>query len=283
MSASAGTAAPDEQAPARALASLTGSARVLAVLRCLAEQAAGMRVADVTAATGFPKSSAHRALGSLVAAGFARQNADGTYHLGFDFLRLAFSYQEALVPSLVVGPLLQRLADTTGETTHYGILVGGDIVYQAKVSPLRRTYQMSSVIGGSNPAYRTGIGKALLMHTLPDRAAVDRYVAEHGPLQARTPHTVDTPEALDAALEEGRRRGYSLDLEENDLGIVCLALPLFLHSPVRPTGALSISAVASRTSADALIAQEPEIRRIVVEELGEASLHPPTDSGAVAR
>lgn len=257
---------------------LTGSARVLAVLRYLAENASGARLGDVAIAMGAPKSSAHRALGALVQSGFARQDAEGTYHLGFDLLRLVFSYHEAWVPSWTVGPLLHRLADETGETTHYGILAGGHIVYQAKVSPSRQTFQMSSVIGGSNPAYRTGIGKALLMHELPDRGSVDRFVAEHGPLEARTPHTICTADALADVLAEGRRNGYALDREENDLGIVCIALPLFLDSPRRPTGAISISAVGSRAGPEDLISWLPKIRKIITEELGSDVLGPPQPS-----
>lgn len=254
---------------------LTGSARVLAVLRHLAENPAGTRLGEVAAALDAPKSSAHRALGALVQAGFARQDAQGVYHLGFDLLRLVFGYHEARAPSLTVGPLLRRLAEETGETTHYGVLVDGNIVYQAKVSPSRPTFQMSSVIGGSNPAYRTGLGKALLMHELTDRTEVDRYVAEYGPLEARTPHTLRTPEALHEALAEGRSNGYMLDMQENDLGIVCVALPLFLDSPTRPTGAVSISAVVSRTTPQDLVSWLPRIREIVTEELGAAVLHAP--------
>jgi IclR family acetate operon transcriptional repressor len=253
---------------------LTGSARVLAVLRHLAEHPAGSRLGDVALAMGAPKSSAHRALGALLQSGFARQDAEGVYHLGFDLLRLAFSYHEAWVPSLTVGPLLHRLAEETGETTHYGVLVGGNIVYQAKVSPTRQTLQMSSVIGGSNPAYRTGIGKALLMYELPDRASIDRFVAEYGPLEARTAHTICTADALADVLAEGRRNGYTLDLQENDLGIVCIALPLFLASPTRPTGAISISAVFSRTSAEDLLSWLPKIRAIISDELGADVLMP---------
>ncbi|WP_433158094.1 IclR family transcriptional regulator [Kribbella sp. CA-247076] len=253
---------------------LTGSARVLAVLRHLAEHPGGSRLGEVAAALDAPKSSVHRALGSLVQSGFARQDAEGEYHLGFDLLRLVFGYHEARAPSLTVGPVLRRLADETGETTHYGVLVEGNIIYQAKVSPSRSTFQMSSVIGGSNPAYRTGLGKALLMHELADRADVDKYVAEYGPLEGRTPHTLRTPEALHEALAEGRRNGYMLDLEENDLGIVCIALPLFLDSPSRPTGAISISAVVSRTTPQDLVGRLPRIREIVTEELGSAVLRP---------
>jgi DNA-binding IclR family transcriptional regulator len=254
---------------------------VLAVLRHLAENPAGSRLGDVAVAMGAPKSSVHRALASLVQSGFARQDAEGNYHLGFDLLRLVFSYHEGWMPSLTVGPLLHRLAEETGETTHYGVLVGGNIVYQAKVSPSRQTFQMSSVIGGTNPAYRTGIGKALLMHELPDRSSTDRYIAEYGPLEARTAHTICTVDALADVLAEGRRNGYALDTQENDLGIVCIALPLFLDSPSRPTGAVSISAVVSRADPADLVSWLPEIRRIITEELGSDVLRPPpsTTSG----
>lgn len=255
---------------------LTGSARVLAVLRHLAENPAGSRLGDVAQAMDAPKSSTHRALGALMQAGLARQDADGIYHLGFDLLRIVFSYLEGWAPSLTVGPLLRRLAEETGETTHYGVLVGGNIVYQAKVSPSRQTFQMSSVIGGSNPAYRTGIGKALLMHELPDRASVDRFIAEYGPLEPRTPHTIYTADGLADVLAEGRRNGYALDKQENELSIVCIALPLFLDSPSRSTGAISISAVVSRAGPEDLVSWLPRIRAIITEELGDHVLKPPT-------
>ena len=65
-----------------------------------------------------------------------------------------------------------------------------------------------------------------------------------------------------------------MDLQENDLGIVCIAFPLFLDSPSIPAGALSISAVSGRTSPEELIAQADLVRRIVSEELGERVLTP---------
>ena len=99
---------------------LTGSARVLAVLRYLAEHPGGSRLGEVAAALGAPKSSAHRALGALVQSGFARQDAQGAYHLGFDLMRLVFGYHEARAPSLTVGPVLRRLAEEHHSWTRFG-------------------------------------------------------------------------------------------------------------------------------------------------------------------
>jgi IclR family transcriptional regulator, acetate operon repressor len=255
--------------PVRSAESSTGAARVLAVLRFVAEHPKGCRLAQIAGAMGAPKSSVHRALAGLVAAGFVRQGSDGLYHLGYDFLRLAFSYHEEFAPHLAVAPLLQRLASELGEAAHYGVLVGSSIVYQAKVAPSHATIRMTSVVGGSNPAYRTGLGKALLMHALPDRAAVQTFARAHGPLERRTPNTLVTVDALHRALADSRTRGYALDLEENEIGVGCIAIPVFLDSTVVPTGAVSVSAVTSRTPVARLVEQIDGIRAIIAEELGD--------------
>lgn len=43
-----------------------------------------------------------------------------------------------------------------------------------------------------------------------------------------------------------RELGYSIDDQENKLGINCIAVPACLTSPTVPSGAISISAVAYR-------------------------------------
>lgn len=260
----------------------TGAARVLEVLRHVAERPQGYRLGEIAAEMQAPKSSVHRALSALIAAGLVRQSSDGTYHLGYDFLRLAFRYHEEFAPHLAVAPVLQRLAEEIGETTHYGVLLGPDIVYQAKVAPSRPAFQMSSVVGGSNPAYRTGVGKALLMHHLTDPSEVAEFVAKHGPFERRTPTTLCTAEDLYAALEEGRARGYTLDLEENEVGIGCLAVPLFLDSAVMPTGAISISAVTSRTTVADLVARLDDVCGIITDELGDVLGSTQTPAGGRA-
>lgn len=152
------------------------------------------------------------------------------------------------------------------------------MVYQAKIAPDRSGFQMSSVIGGSNPAYRAGAGKALLMNGPRDRVAVEAFVAAYGPLERRTPSTIRSAAALHEALTVGRRVGYALDLEENEVGAGCLTIPLFLDSPVVPTGAISISAVTSRTSVDELVARLDQVRAIITAELGDVLRGGPGDA-----
>jgi DNA-binding IclR family transcriptional regulator len=215
-----------------------------------------------------PKSSTHRALATLRRAGFADHDEGGTYRLGLDLVRLVFAFHRDLDRPRLVEPAIAALAARFGETAHYAELDDSEVVYLAKVTPSGRGVQMTSQIGGRNPAHCTGVGKALLAAALPDREAVDAYVAQHGPLVSRTERTLVEAAALDAELEATRTRGYALDDEESEIGINCLAFALYLDDPRFPAGAVSVAAVAQRTPLERLVAAAEEARSLVEEKLG---------------
>jgi IclR family transcriptional regulator, acetate operon repressor len=67
-----------------------------------------------------------------------------------------------------------------------------------------------------------------------------------------------------------RAVGYALDREEHEMGINCLAIPLFLTSKVKPDGAMSITAVAQRLPIEEPRSVGPSrVRDMVRENLGE--------------
>jgi DNA-binding IclR family transcriptional regulator len=242
---------------------------VLATLRLLAEYRDGGGLSELARRLNSPKSSVHRALAALRRAGFVEQDSEERYRLSYDFVRLVFTYYEGIDSVARIRPLLDDLANLFGETCHYAVLQSPDIIYLAKVQAVDARYQLTSSVGGRNPAYRTGVGKALLAHALPDRAAVLEYVSAHGPLVATTPHTIKTAQALHEELSRIREVGYALDREENELGIVCLALPLWLTSAHRPDGAISITSVGHRTTSQQLVDSVDQIRDLVRDHLGE--------------
>jgi IclR family acetate operon transcriptional repressor len=247
---------------------LVGSDRVLAVLKELAGHPDGVTLDELTRAIGSPKPTVHRALRSLRRAGLAAQDARGHYLLGDEFLRMAFAHHEARPEHVRIQPVLEALAERFGETTHYAVLDGREVVYRAKVDPPTGVAVLTSTIGGRNPAHATGVGKLLLAHQLTTREAVDAWVGD-APLERRTAHTVATAAELHRALEVIRERGYALDEEENEPGVGCLALPVYALSPAAPSGALSVSALTYRTPLPTLVAAVDEVRA-VLGPLGEA-------------
>jgi IclR family acetate operon transcriptional repressor len=241
---------------------LVGSDRVLAVLKELARHPDGAGLEELTRAIGSPKPTVHRALGALRRARLADRDGRGHYLLGDEFLRMAFAHHELRPEHVRLRPLLETLAGHFGETAHYAVLDGTDVVYRAKVDPPTGAVRLTSTIGGRNPAHCTGVGKLLLSYRLLTREQVSAWAAEEG-LVRRTPRTCCTVDGLHRDLEEARLRGFATDDQENEEGVNCLALPIYLGSPLMPSGAVSISALAYRTPLSSLVQAVDEIRGLL--------------------
>ena len=252
---------------------LVGADRVLAILKALALFPRGVGLEELTKAVGSPKPTVHRALAALIRAGLANQDSHGHYSLGDEFIRIAFSHYEARPEEQRVAPVLEALAGRFGETTHYAVLVGEEVVYRWKVDPPDGDVRLRSNVGGRNPAHCTGVGKVLLSSRLRTGADVDAWMSGRS-FERRTPYTRQSAEALHRDFQEARRNGYATDDQENQVGVVCIAIPVYLASPSTPSGAISVSALAYRTPLQTLIGSIDEIRGII----GTALLCP---SGAV--
>jgi IclR family acetate operon transcriptional repressor len=246
---------------------LVGSDRVLAVLMELAEHPGGIGLDELSRRLSSSKPTVHRALASLKKAGLAAQSARGVYVLGDEFLRLAFRYHDQRPESARVEPLLRRLAAEYGETAHYAILDGPDVVYRAKVDPPQGAMRLTSTIGGRNPAYRTAVGKLLLSLVIDSEAELVHWLGS-SPLVASTPRTIVTTSALFAELQATRERGYGIDDQENELGVNCVALPVSLEPGPIPSGAVSISGLAFRCPLERLVSAIPAIRATIEAEHG---------------
>ncbi|MGW2050485.1 IclR family transcriptional regulator [Streptomyces sp. NPDC001858] len=243
---------------------LVGSDRVLAVLKELARHPDGVGLDELTRAIGSPKPTVHRALGALRRAGLADQDARGRYALGDEFLRMAFTHHEARPEHVRVRPVLEALAHRFGETAHYAVLDGREVVYRAKVDPPSGAVRLTSTVGGRNPAHTTAVGKLLLARRSGalDEAEVEAWIGG-SPLERRTPRTLCTAAVLQRELLATRERGYGLDDQENETGVNCLALPVYLTSPTTPSGAVSISALVYRTPLAGLVDALDEIRALL--------------------
>jgi IclR family acetate operon transcriptional repressor len=259
---------PDSAAPEERL---VGADRVIAVLTELADHPLGVTLDELAGRLHSSKPTVHRALATLRRAGLADMTGRGVYILGDEYLRLAFRNLDGRPETSRIQPLLEELAAEFGETAHYAVLSGKDIVYRAKMDPPHGAVRLTSVIGGRNPAYRTAVGKALLSERLSDLDQVVNWFGSF-PLEQKTPHTITTPEALLAELRATRLRGFGVDDQENEVGINCVAVPVHLDGSANPSGAVSVSAVRFRCPLDRLVDAVPAIRERILERLGPGAL-----------
>ncbi|MEV0632158.1 IclR family transcriptional regulator [Nonomuraea wenchangensis] len=219
--------------------------RALVILQEIGRHSRGVTLDELATRLGLPKSSLHRLLGALKHRGFAAQpEPNGPYFLGTELLATAFRFYESMDLRTLIRPLLLSVSEEFAETVHMATLDGGEVVYVDKVEAVR-SITMTSVIGGRNAAHCTGVGKALLAWTHPTEEAIKEWAERYGPLAARTRNTITNPAKLATHLDQVRRQGYALDLEENEPGVRCVAVPVFMGRTT-PVAAVSVTALKDR-------------------------------------
>ncbi len=213
----------DDEAEGPGAAKVVGTqtlVRGLALLECVAEGVS--HVKGISTRLGTRRSTTHRMLSSLVAEGYLHHVPHRGYTLGPQLIRLG---QRALEQRPIAGIArrqIEDLARRTADTIHLGVLDGAKVLYLDKI-PGTRGLEMRSRIGQQMPLALTGLGKALMFGVARERWH-GLYEEALG-LASRDAHPLPWLE-YEAQLDEATRRGWAYDLEENELGIRCVAAPV---------------------------------------------------------
>ncbi|PUB14968.1 HTH-type transcriptional regulator BhcR [Yoonia sediminilitoris] len=142
-------------------------------------------------------------------------------------------------------PILRKLMEQTGETANLGIEKEGAVLFLSQVET-HASIRAFFPPGTLSPMYASGIGKALLAEMDDDRLARAMAFQE---LSAFTPFTITDADALRADLAQVRANGFSVDGEEKNLGMRCIAAPVFDVNAEAIAG-ISVSGPTSRVSPD---------------------------------
>jgi DNA-binding IclR family transcriptional regulator len=205
-----------------------------------------LRLIDVVARTGLPKTTCHRLLSVLTESGLLRIDDQGRYGPGALLLAMGMNFLKQTDIRSFARPRMEELTETTRETCHLGVLQFPWVVYLEKVeSPL--PVRMHSEVGAMNSLYCTGLGKALLAFSSTD--LINSICS--GQLEARTNQTITTAEQLREDLVRIRERGYSIDDVENEEGIRCVGAPIFGHDGT-PIAAISLAGPANRLTLESI-------------------------------
>jgi DNA-binding IclR family transcriptional regulator len=240
------------------------AAQLLEILRT-ADGAAGLQ--ELAERSGLAKPSTFRMIRTLEQIGLVeRVPGHDRYRLGVRCLEFGQAYLEQIDFRREALPVMERLLSEFNETVHLGVLDDRlRVVYLEKLDSGHAVGIMMSRVGRTAPSYCTGLGKALLAAQNGDPVAL---LAERGELQRFTKNTLCEPEMLRTELARIRRRGFSLDLEEHEPGVRCVAAAIPGPNG-RPVAAISIAGPSQRMPkellegflAEAAIAAAREIGR----------------------
>lgn len=210
--------------------------RGLAVVDAVAKGARTLPA--VGAAIGCTRSTTHRLVAALVHEGYLKHLAGTGYVLGSRLIALGYQARDQLPLAVVARPALEALAAETQDTVHLGVIEGDAVFYIDKL-PGNRGLQMRSRIGYRMPLAFTGVGKALMLDMSEERlrqlyqaGLVELAQAGGGP--AAVPPLADYL----SCLKGYAAAGVAFDLEENEVGIRCVA------APVRDAGGGIVAAIS---------------------------------------
>lgn len=221
--------------------------RAFDILEALSSSPHGRNLTELSAAVGLHVSTTHRLLGALASRGYVQKDIEsGKYRLTMRLFEIGGRAVNGMNLVSLSRPFLEYLASSTGETIHLVARSGDEVVYIYKEDTGSSVIRMASFVGLRRPMYCTAVGKGILAY-LPETEV--EAIWGRTEITAFTPNTIVDLPRLTAELSQIRRQGYALDLEEHELGILCVAAPIFDYLGV-PIAAISISSPASRMNAE---------------------------------
>jgi len=196
--------------------------RGLVLLRYVVSANEPIRLGELSVFLGIEKSSAHRLMATLIRQGYIVQDNQKQYLSGPMIIELASRIGNRLKVHDAAIPLLQQLAEETGETAHLGILSGSEAIMTHCVSS-NHVLAVTSRIGDKEPLYCTALGKALICEMKPEKI---KTLLGSVRWKKYTGHTITSLGKYLRECEQIRADGFAKDNEEYRLGVRCLAAPV---------------------------------------------------------
>ncbi|MDA8291680.1 MAG: IclR family transcriptional regulator [Actinomycetota bacterium] len=192
--------------------------RALQVLTLVARAGRPIRFVQLQRETRIAKGTLHGLVQSLTSAGFLQATVEGLV-VGLTAFEVGTSVPVVRSARANADDALDELLARTGESSHFGTLVEGDVLY---LNRRDATFDLRSAsrIGDRKRAYGTALGKAML--ALEDDETIESLYPDD--LPALTPNSVRTRSDLLEHLQTARERGFASEREESTLGVRCIGM-----------------------------------------------------------
>lgn len=245
--------------------------RTLGVLEALSEDADGLPLLIIAERLGIPKSAAHRICHELIRLGHVRQDpASQRYQLTTRLVALSLRYLSSTGASDIVQPILDRLAEQSGELVRLSVIEGSRLTWIAKAQGARSGLRYDPDMGKEAPLFCTASGHAWLA-ALSDEEAL-ALIASQG-METDHPLGPNAPRSKEAVLEhlhQTRKRGYSWTHDSMGPGTAAMAALVRHPRDRHPQGVLSIAGPSVRLDEQRVKELGPALMT-AAEELSQAT------------
>ncbi len=193
------------------------------ILELLATEEEGLGITEIARRLDLNKTTVHRIVNAILKRGYIEKTDQGLYQIGLKCVAMASIRLSNLELTTEAKPYLYNLTNILRQVCHLAILDGSDAVYIDKIE-FTKNIRIYSEIGRRIPVYCSALGKSLLLDKAPKQVEAILKRCEY---QVYTKNTLTTMEQVIAEIEEGRKTGWTIDNEEHDRGICCIAAPIY--------------------------------------------------------
>jgi DNA-binding IclR family transcriptional regulator len=239
--------------------------RTLGILELLASQGDGMELASIADRLDIPRSAVHRLLADLVRCGYVRQSREhGEYQLTTKLVSLGLSFLGHTGIVDVAQPLLDRLAEMSGELVRLSVIDGSRLTWVARAQGARQGLRYDPDMGSDARISCSSSGHAWLS-ALTDEEAL-ALVGQQG-LGSPAEYGPNAPTSLQgllALVHAARERGFSMTRETYTAGLSAMAAPVRLPGQP-PMGVISIAGPSARFTDERMQALGPQLLDIAAQ------------------
>jgi len=208
----------------------------------------GIGLSDISRATALNKTTAFNLIASLVTLRFIEQDEQSRrYRLGLRNLELGQIVQQRLHISHLARPVLADLCRKTNETVNLGLPDLFDLLVIDSFQGSRQLH-VTAYAGWRSLYHCTALGKAFMARW---DASMRQTVYNSCGLPRQTPHTITDIDTLEEQLHRFRTQGYTLDIEENELGVNGIATSI-INGLGEVAAAISVAGPSNRLTEDVM-------------------------------
>jgi len=195
--------------------------RAFSILRLVARHPEGVGVTVIAQTIDLPKSTTSRILSTLERWEAVARTSDNRFQIGLELVRLVGQRPFSQNLSTLARPVLQEIADMTGEAVALCILDELQVYHLDHVQS-QQAVRVRDWTGERTPLHVSSAGKIFLAYG--NSNLVEAYLER--PLSRFTDRTIMSPDILRAQLPQIRGQGYAVSDEEFDDDVLGFAVPV---------------------------------------------------------
>lgn len=197
--------------------------KAFAILEYLSLSSDPVVLSQISKACNLPQATAHRFLVSLCDMGYVQNAGGGNYHMTNKILQLC---RNSILNNhflAVVHKHMNKLSKILNMAVQIVVRDGCEVVYIDAVVNTSAATNTITRIGHRVPMYRTATGRSILA-TLEDSEV--KMILKNSNRIATTPYTIVQLDKLMEEIHNVRSKGYAVNFQEDEVGIVCVATAL---------------------------------------------------------